>query len=88
MGCSEVNCSGALGLDLSLNLAVLPGNCAALEAIQPSQTFLSAVSMLGSKVTEVPFGSISLWFFLLLVPANAALGSRVGFVLGFSTHSD
>lgn len=81
--------AGVWGLDLNLSLAMLPGNCAALEAIQPSQTFLSAaVSMLGSKVTEVPFGSISLWFFLLLVPANAVLGSWAGFVLGFSTPSD
>lgn len=65
--------AGIWGLDLRLSLAVLPGNCAALEAIQPSPTFLSAASMLGSKVTEVPFGSISLWFVLLLVPANAML---------------
>ena len=80
--------AGIWGLDLSLSLAVLPGNCAALEVIQPSQTFLSAVSMLGSKVTEVPCGSFSLWLVLLLVPANAVLGSPAGFVLGFSTPSD
>lgn len=57
---------------------MLPDNCTALEPIQPSQTFLSAINMVGSEVTEVPFDSNSLWFFLLLVPANAVLGSWAG----------
>lgn len=62
------------GLDLSVNLAALPYNCATLEALPRSRPFLS-LTVVGFKVEEVPFGSHPLWFFLLLVPANAVLGT-------------
>lgn len=76
--------TGVCGLDLSLNPTVLPDNCAALKAFPPSGTFLSALNEVTAfKVTEVPFGSHSLWFFLLLVPANAVLGSPGRFYVGF-----
>lgn len=76
------------GVDLSLDLAVLPDNCEALEAAPHSQTFLSTVNMIAFKVTEVPFGSDPLWFFLLSVSPMLSWESWAGFVLGFSTPSD
>lgn len=66
--------TGVCGLDLSVNLAALPDNCATLEALPRSRPFLS-LTVVGFKVEEVPFGSHPLWFFLLLVPANAVLGT-------------
>lgn len=75
--------AGVCGLDLSLNLVVLPDNYAAWETLPPSGTFLSALNTVGVKVTEVPFGSHPLWFFLLLAPANAVSGTPGRFCVGF-----
>lgn len=83
-----MNCGRDLGVRPEFEPCSVTRKLCSLESDSAFPNFSLCLSMLGSKVTEVPFGSISLWFVLLLVPANAALGSPAGFVLAFSTPSD